>query len=161
MRAARAEERARAEALRAQIDELNAALVAANAEAARALAQEQARADRLSDRVDAVQRDLESAKADAVAAEQRADAADTDRRVALARLEHAEVARARAEQGKEAERVRADALRDRIEALQAQFELATHARQEVVDAAEAIRQADDRRLRLSRWARLRAAWTGK
>jgi hypothetical protein len=59
-----------------------------------------------------------------------------------------------------AERARGDALRERIEALQAQFELATHARQEVVDAAEAIRQANDRRLRLSRWARLRAAWQG-
>jgi hypothetical protein len=136
-------------------------LVAANAEAGRALAREQARAVRLGDQVDAVQRDLGAARADTVAAEQRADAADTDRRVALARLEHAEIARDRAEQGKEAERVRADALRDRVEALQAQFELATHARQEVVDAAEAIRQADDRRLRLSRWPRLRAAWTGK
>jgi hypothetical protein len=39
--------------------------------------------------------------------------------------------------------------------------LAIRARQEVVDAAEAIRQADDRRLRLGRWGRLRAAWTGK
>ena len=48
MRAARAEERARVDALRAQVDELNAALVVANAEAARALAQNQARADRLS-----------------------------------------------------------------------------------------------------------------
>ena len=62
MRAARAEERARTEALRTQVDELNAALVVANAEAARALAQEQARVDRFSDRVDTMQRDLDAAR---------------------------------------------------------------------------------------------------
>ena len=35
------------------------------------------------------------------------------------------------------------------------------ARQEVVQAAEAIRQTDDARLALTRWARLRRAWRGE
>ena len=35
------------------------------------------------------------------------------------------------------------------------------ARQEVIDAAEAIRKADDARLAQGRWARLRAAWQGR
>jgi hypothetical protein len=64
MRAARVEERATANALRAQIDELNAEMVVARAEAERAITQEHVRADRLSDRVDAVQRDLDAARAD-------------------------------------------------------------------------------------------------
>jgi len=33
--------------------------------------------------------------------------------------------------------------------------------QEVVDTAEAIRQANDRRLTMGRWARLKAAWRGE
>ncbi len=45
-RAERAEERARANTLRAQIDELNAALAVANAEADRTLTEERQRADR-------------------------------------------------------------------------------------------------------------------
>jgi hypothetical protein len=49
---------------RAQIDELNAELVVARAEAARALAQEQARADRLSDQIEAGRRDLEAVRAE-------------------------------------------------------------------------------------------------
>ena len=164
MRAARVEERARANALRAQIDELNAALVVARAEAERALTQEHVRADRLSDRVEAVQRDLDAARADAVVAERRADAADTDRRVAQARLEHAEAARDQAEAARElaeaerdAERARADALRERVEALQEELDRATRARLEV----EALRQRDAERWARGRWARLRAAWTGK
>jgi colicin import membrane protein len=152
-RAARAEERARVDALQAQIDELNAALAVTNAEAERALNQEQARADRLSDRVDAVRRDLEAARAEVVVAERRADAADTDRRVALARLEHDEAARDQAEAGREAERVRADALRERIEALQGQLDQATRARLEV----DALRQADAAQKARGLVARLRAA----
>jgi hypothetical protein len=62
----------------------------------------------------------------------------------------------RAEQGRDAERSRADALRDQIEALRVQLA----DRQEVVDASEAIRQADDRRRTFGRWARLRQAWRG-
>jgi hypothetical protein len=55
-RAVRAEERARVSALRAQIDGLNAELVAVRAEAARALVQVQARADQLSDQIEASRR---------------------------------------------------------------------------------------------------------
>jgi hypothetical protein len=35
------------------------------------------------------------------------------------------------------------------------------ARQEVIDAAEALRQADDARKALGRWARVRRAWRGE
>jgi chromosome segregation ATPase len=73
------------------------------------------------------------------------------------RADRAEAGRERADQALVGERARADTLRDRIEALQVQLA----ARQEVVDAAEAIRQADDRRRALGRWARLRAAWRGE
>ena len=48
-------------------------------------------------------------------------------------------------------------LRDRLDAMQVELS----ARQEVVDAAEAIRQANDKRLAMGRWARLRAAWRGQ
>jgi chromosome segregation ATPase len=168
MRAARAEERARVEALQTQVDELNAALVVANAEAARALAQEQARADRLSDRVDAMQRDLDAARADAVAAERRADATDTDRRVAQARLEHAEAARDRAEQKKEAERVRADALCASIDELRAGHEIHTcelavarHDAHAARQAAAALRLAETERRARGLVARLMAAWRGE
>jgi hypothetical protein len=111
--AASDEERVRAESLRAQIDALNAEMVAAGAAADRAMADERMRADRL------------SAQVEALAAEvMRADAAGRDKE--------------RAEAGRDAERARADALHERIEALQEQ--LAT--RQEGVDATEAIRQAE-------------------
>ena len=110
----RAGERARAAALRAQLDELNAELAKVNTEAERALTRERMRADRLGDRIAALQRDLDAARVDVVVAQRRADTAETDRRAALTRLEQAEVARDRAEQGKDGERVRANALRDRI-----------------------------------------------
>jgi hypothetical protein len=141
-------------------------------------------------------------------AERRADAADTDRRVAQARLEHAEAAREgeraradalrdrlttmqeqlagahaalqaaesadaravraeasrdterqradRAEQGREADRARADVLQAKLNDMQVQVT----ARQEVIDAAEAIRQAEAVRLARSRCSRLRAGWRG-
>ena len=133
-------EQARAAALRAQLDELNAELAKVNTEAERALTRERMRADRLGDRIAALQRDLDAARVDVLVAQRRADTAETDRRAALTRLEQAEVARDRAEQGKDGERVRANALRDRIEAVEAQ---------------------DDRRLKLGRWARLRTAWRGE
>jgi chromosome segregation ATPase len=76
-RAERAEERARVNALRAQIDELNAALV-----------EERQRADRLSERVETLQTEIRQAEA-------RAEATDADRRAAEARVE-AERARAEA-----------------------------------------------------------------
>jgi len=50
-RTARAEERARTNALRAQIDELNAELVVARAEADRVVAEERQRVDRLKEQV--------------------------------------------------------------------------------------------------------------
>ena len=53
-RAERAEERARAKALRVQIDELNAEMVVARAEADRALAEERQRAHRLNEQVEAL-----------------------------------------------------------------------------------------------------------
>jgi chromosome segregation ATPase len=180
---------------------------------------ERVRADSLRDRLNAMQGQL----ADAHAALQRAETAD-------ARADRAERDKERAEAGRDAERARADALRDQVTSLQAQLATAeaeakavndrawatgeqlgaaeqraetereradrlassvAHerqdfldaesrtrreldevrgqvealrvqlgARQEVVDAAEAIRQADDRRRALGRWARLRRAWRG-
>lgn len=64
----------------------------------------------------------------------------------------------------QAERTRADSERGRVEELHQQIaalQVQLAARQEVVDAAEATRQANDKRLALGRWARLRAAWRGK
>jgi chromosome segregation ATPase len=72
-------------------------------------------------------------------------------------LSRAETRADRAEQGRDAERSRADALRDQIEALRVQLA----DRQDVVDASEAIRQADERRRALGRWARIRQAWRGE
>jgi hypothetical protein len=89
----------------------------------------------------------EVAEARADRAEIRADRAEDDRREAEKRADLAIA--------------RADAQRERIETLQAELGQATQARQEVVDAAEAIRQADDARKALGRWARLRRAWRGE
>jgi hypothetical protein len=74
-----------------------------------------------------------------------------------ARTERAERDKQRAEAALNAERARADGLHEQIVALRIQLT----ARQEVVDAAEAIRQADDARLARGRWARLRAAGRGE
>jgi chromosome segregation ATPase len=131
-----ADERQRADALRAQIDVLNAELVATGAEADRAMADERMRADRLNERVDALSADVARAEADRRVAEVRADKAET----AIA-----------------AERDRADAQRIAIDALQARL----ITRQEVVAAAEATRRAEDERRARGRWARLRAAWQGE
>ena len=97
-RAERAEERARANALRAQIDELNAEMAVASAEAERALAEERQRADRLNKQVEAL-----SAKV--VRAEKQAEAA-------VGRAEQAEA-------GRDAERAEADGLRTAIDELKA------------------------------------------
>ena len=97
-RAERAEERARANALRAQIDELNAELAVASAEADRALAEERQRADRLNEQVEAL-------SAEVVRAEKQAEAV-------IGRAE-------RAEAGRDAERARAEALRSTIDELMA------------------------------------------
>jgi hypothetical protein len=84
----------------------------------------------------------------------------------------------RAEAGRDGERARADALRDRLEVLQAQLnqlevegaasdvqaaELTAQLKQARVEAqaAEALRQAYAARRGRGRWARLRAAWRGE
>ena len=114
---------------------------------------ERAQADALRDRLNAMQAQL----ADAHAALQAAEAANT-RADRAERATNTERERAdRAEAGRDGERARADELRARIEAMQAQLA----ARQEVVDAAEAIRRADDARRALSRWGRFRRAWRGE
>ena len=97
-RAERAEERARANALRAQIDKLNAELVVVRAEADRALAEERQRVDRLNEQVEALSAEVVRAEKQTAAVVGRAE---------------------RAETGRHAERTRADALRDRAEDLQA------------------------------------------
>jgi chromosome segregation ATPase len=152
-RAERTEERARVNALRAHIDELNAEMVMARAEADRALAEERQRADRLNEQVEAL-------SAEVVRAEKQAEAV-------VGRAE-------RAEAGRDAERARADALRDQIEALQSRVAMicGLEAKQDrlrgeiaAVQTAQAEaepeqRQADERRRALGRWARLRQAWRG-
>jgi DNA repair exonuclease SbcCD ATPase subunit len=151
-RAERAEERARANALRAQIDELNAALVVANAEADRALADERLRADQLGGQVEALSAEVVRAKKQAEAVAGRAERAEADR---------------------DAERARAEALRTTIEELKAGQALMTdmHARElaatqdrleRVRDAAEGLRQASQHRAAGGGLvARLRAAWRGE
>ena len=146
-RAERAEERARAKALRVQIDELNAEMVVARAEADRALAEERQRAHRLNEQVEAL-------SAEVVRAEKQAEAM-------VGRAE-------RAEAGRDAERAGADALRDRIAALQAQLAVAEQAAEQArrqaqaaQDNAETLREADVARKGRGRLARLRAAWRGE
>jgi len=147
-RAERADERARANALRAQIDELKAEMAGANAEADRALAEERQRVDRLNKQVEAL-------SAEVLRAEKRAEAV-------IGRAE-------RAEAGRDAERARADALRTTIEELKAGQALMTdmHARELAVaqydalaapQAATAVRQAETERKARGLVARLRAAW---
>jgi hypothetical protein len=150
-RAERAEERARANALRAQIDELNAALVVANAEAERALAEERQQADRLNKQVEAL-----SAKV--VRAEKQAEAV-------VVRAE-------RAEAGRDAERALAEALRTSIDELKAGQALMTdmHARELAVVRQDALaiqewaadlRRAEEARKARGLVARVRAAWRGE
>jgi hypothetical protein len=118
-RAERAEERARANALRAQIDELNAELVVVRAEADRALAEERQRVDRLNEQVEAL-------SAEVVRAEKQAEAV-------VGRAE-------RAEAGRDAERVRAEALRTSIDELKARQALMIdmHARELAVARHDAL-----------------------
>jgi hypothetical protein len=160
-RAERAEERARANALRAQIDELNAELVVVRAEADRALAEERQRVDRLNEQVEAL-------SAEVVRAEKQAEAV-------VGRAE-------RAEAGRDAERAHADALRNRVEALQVQLaqleakgaasevqaaELTAQLKQARAEAKEAahaaaeLRQAVAEQRARGLLARLRAAWRGE
>ena len=89
-------ERVRANALRAQIDELKGEMAVASAEAEGVLAEERLRADRLSTQVEALSAEVVRAKQQVVGAEARADRA----KAALA-----------------AESPRADALGDRLDGL--------------------------------------------
>jgi len=139
-RTERAEERARANALRAQIDELNAELVVVRAEADRALAEERQRVDRLNEQMEAL-------SAEVMRAEKQAEAV----------VDRAEWAEA----GRDAERARADGLRHRLDDLttkltDAQAELAA-----AQESADALLQAEAERRARGRWARLRAAWRGE
>jgi hypothetical protein len=136
-RAERAEERARTNALREQIDVLNAEMVVMRAEADRALAEERHRADLLRDRVDVVQRDLDAVRAEAERTTERAERALTG------------------------ERQRADALRDRLDQAQAELAVAQHDAQTAQQAAAALRQAEADRKARGLVARLRAAWRGE
>jgi hypothetical protein len=114
---------------------------------------ERTRADALRDRLNGMQEQLAEAHAAlqaAAAADARAERAEADRVEERGRADRAETATT-------AERARADALRERIEVLQVQIT----ARQEVIDAAEATRRADDARKARGRWGRLRAAWRGE
>ena len=150
-RAERAEERARANALRAQIDELNAELVVAHAEADRALAEERQRADRLNEQVEAL-------SAEVVRAEKQAEAV-------IGRAE-------RAEAGRDAERARAEALRSTIDELMAgqammaemhsrELAVAQHDAHAAKQAIAELRRAEAARKGRGRLARLRAAWRGE
>jgi hypothetical protein len=149
-RAERAEERARANTLRAQIDELNAALAVANAEADRALTEERQRADRLNEQVEALSAEVMRAEKQAEAVRGRAE---------------------RAEAAKDAERARAEALRSTIDELMAGQAMMTemHPRELAVAQHDAhaakqgiaeLRRAEAERKARGRWARLRAAWRG-
>jgi chromosome segregation ATPase len=130
------------------------------ARSAAEIADERARADALRDRLTTMQEQL----ADAHAALQAAESADARAVRAEQDKERAEASRDterqradRAEQGREADRARSDVLQAKLDDVQVQLT----ARQEVIDATEAIRKADDARLARGRWARLRAAWKGK
>jgi hypothetical protein len=140
-RAERAEERARANTLRAQIDELNA-------EADRALTEERQRADRLNEQVEAL-------SAAVMRAEKQAEAV-------IGRAE-------RAEAGRDAERARAEALRSTIDELMAgqammaemhprELAVAQHDAHAAKQAVAELRRAEAERKARGRWARLRSAW---
>jgi hypothetical protein len=151
VRMERAGERARADALRAQIDELNAALAVVGAEADRALAEERQRADRLSERVEALSAKVVWAEKQAEAVEGRAE---------------------RAEAGRDAERARAEALHTSIDELTAgqammakmharELAVAEHDAMAAQQAAEALRQAEVARKARGRLRRAWAAWRGE
>jgi hypothetical protein len=129
-RAERAEERVRANVLRAQIDELNAEMVVARADAERALAEERQRADGLNEQVEAL-------SAEVMRAEKQAEAA-------IGRAE-------RAEAGRDAEGARAEALRAAIDELKAGQALMTdmHAA-ELAAAHGAAKMAEERAAALGR-----------
>jgi hypothetical protein len=146
----RAEERARVNALRAQIDELNAEMIVARAEADRALAEERQRVGRLNKQVDAL-------SAEVVQAEKQAEAV-------IGRAE-------RAEAGRDAERARAEAMRSTIDELIAgqammaemhsrELAVAQHDAHAAKQAVAELRRAEAERKGRGRLARVLAAWRG-
>jgi hypothetical protein len=150
-RADRAEERAMVKALRAQIDELNAEMAAASAEAERALAEERLRADLLNKQVEALSAEVAGAKKQAAAVLGRAE---------------------RAEAGRDAVHAEAEALRTAIDELKAgqALMIGMHARELAVarhdalaaqQAAAELRQAEAARKARGLVARLRATWRGE
>ena len=150
-RAERAGERARADALRTQLDELKAAMVVASAEADRALAEERLRATRLNEQMAALSAKVVRAEKQAEAAVGRAEQAEADR---------------------DAERARADALRTTIDELRAgqsmmaemharELAAAQHDAWDARHSAETLRQAEADRKARGLVARLTAAWRGE
>jgi chromosome segregation ATPase len=138
-------------ALRAQIDELNAEMAVASAEADRVLAEERQRADRLN-------KQMEALSAKVVRAEKQVEAA-------VGRAEQAEA-------GRDAEHAEADALRTSIDELKAgqammvdmytrELALARHDVLASQQAAAKLRQAEAARKARGLVARLRAAWRGE
>ena len=117
------------------------------------VAAEREHADMLRDRLNAMQEQL----ADAHAVLEAAEATATRAQQAEAGRDAERMRADRAEQEREADRARADGLQAKLDDMQERLT----ARQEVVDAAEAIRKTDDARLARGRWARLRAAWRGE
>jgi hypothetical protein len=150
-RAERAEERAMVKALRAQIDEMNAALLVARAEADQALAEERLRADRLNKQVEALSAEVGRAKKQAEVVVGRAG---------------------QAEAGRDAARAEAEALRTAIDELKAgqalmigmharELALARHDVLAAQQAAAELRQTNTERKARGFVARLRDAWRGE
>jgi chromosome segregation ATPase len=133
-RAERVEERARVNALRAQIDELNAEMVVARAAADRTLAGERQRADRLSEQVGALQTEIRQAEARVKAERARADAL----RTAIDELKAGQ------------------AMMTEVHGRE--LAVAQHDAQTGRQAAAALRQAEVARKAKGLVARLRAAW---
>jgi hypothetical protein len=139
----------------------------------------------LTRRAEQAEQRADAASAAAAAANQRADAADGDRREAVALVEktlamltdeRARADRAEAARQKDealiadlrAKDAQADGLRDRLVGAQTELSLAQAAAdrarveaQAAQDAADTLRQADEARKARGRWARLRAAWRGQ
>ena len=150
-RAECAQERARADALRAQIDELNAALVVATAKADRALAEVRQRADQLKEQVQALSAEVIRSEKQALVAVGRAERAEADR---------------------DAEHGRAEVLRAVIDELKAEQALTTEVRARELavarhdalaaqQSAAELRHAKAEWRGRGRWTRLRAAWRGE
>ena len=111
--AARSDERSPAQD--AEIARLMALLTAADVRVEKA----DLRAELAERKAEQAENRVDSAEADRRAADARADAATARADAAVARADAAETRADRAEQGREGERRRADALRDRLDLLQA------------------------------------------